>query len=125
MGCERRPLQAGLDSLDWRSVVLALNGAGPFARSRLILEHLAPRKADAMLCPEYLRLQQHYEVAIRQWGHIVLSPDGKLVGALARQAAEIRQKAFAERDLAKGRLSIHKVTCPACNPKLGAIHPAK
>jgi hypothetical protein len=78
-----------------------------------------------MLCPEYLRLHQHYEAAIRQWGHIMLSPDVKLVGALTRQAAEIRQKVFAERDAAKKRLSVHKVTCLTCNPKLRVIHPAK
>ena len=55
----------------------------------------------------------------------VLSPDVKLVGALTRQAAEIRQKAFAERDAAKKRLSVHKVTCLTCNPKMRVIHPAQ
>jgi hypothetical protein len=78
-----------------------------------------------MLCPEYFRLHQHYEAAIRQWGHIMLSPDAHLLGALARRAAEVKQKAFDERNAAKERLSAHTLSCPACNPKLGAIHPAK
>jgi hypothetical protein len=64
-----------------------------------------------MYCPEYNRLRQRYEAAIRFWGHAVLSPD-------ARETAEIKQEAYRERDAAKRRLSDHKSTCPACKPKL-------
>jgi hypothetical protein len=78
-----------------------------------------------MLCLEYKQLLQHYEIALRKWGQVMLASDVKLVGAVARQAAEIRQKAFDERDAAKKRLSVHKLTCEDCNPKLTVIHPAK
>jgi hypothetical protein len=72
-------------------------------------------------CPEYNRLRQHYEAALRHWGHLLLSLDARLVGTVARQAAEIKQKAFDERNAAKERLSAHAVFCPACNPKLQRI----
>jgi hypothetical protein len=77
-----------------------------------------------MPCPEYLRLQQHYEGAIRHWGYVILSPDAHLVGALARQAAEVKRKAFDERNAAKERLSAHTLTCPTCNPKSRTIREA-
>ena len=70
-----------------------------------------------MYCPEYIRLRQLYEVAIRQWGHVVLSPDSDSLGAPIALAAEIKQKAYRERDEAKRRLSDHMVTCSVCNPK--------
>jgi hypothetical protein len=54
-----------------------------------------------MSCPEYNRLRQHYEAALRYWGHVLLSPDANLVGAPARQATEIKQKAYTERNAAK------------------------
>jgi hypothetical protein len=73
-----------------------------------------------MHCPEYNRLRQRYEAAIRHWGHVILSPATDAVGALARQTAEIRQKAYDERDSSKKRLSDHMFTCAACNPKLRA-----
>jgi len=74
-----------------------------------------------MSCPEYNRLQQHYEAAIRHWGHVILSPDAHLVGGLARQAVGVKQKAFDEKNAAKERLSAHTLTCPFCNPRLRAI----
>jgi hypothetical protein len=84
-----------------------------FARTK----HRAISLLRTMSCPEYNRLRQHYEAAIRHWGRVILSPDDNLVGALARQAAEIRQKAYVERDAAKKRLSDHGFACPVCNPK--------
>jgi hypothetical protein len=76
----------------------------------------------AMPCPEYNRLRRYYEVALRRWGHLLLSLDAHLVGAATRQAAELKQKAFDERNAAKERLNTHVLTCPACNPKLKRIH---
>jgi hypothetical protein len=61
-----------------------------------------------MPCPEYLRLRQHYEVAIRRWGQVLLSPQTNLVGVLFRHAEEINQKALCERDTAKERLDAHQ-----------------
>jgi hypothetical protein len=52
-----------------------------------------------MHCPEYQRLRQHYEVAIRRWGQVLLSPQATLVGALFRQAEEIKQKAFYTKEM--------------------------
>jgi hypothetical protein len=43
-----------------------------------------------MPCPECNRLRQHYEAALRQWGHLLLSLDAHLVGAAARQNAGIK-----------------------------------
>jgi hypothetical protein len=70
------------------------------------------------------RLRQHYDAALRRWGQLLLSADSNLVGAVARQAAAIRQTAFEERNAAKERLDSHTLTCPACNPELRAIHKA-
>ena len=67
-------------------------------------------------CPEYNRLRQSYEAALRHWGHVLFSLDAHLVGAAARQAAELKQKAFDERNTAKECLRAHALSCPACNP---------
>jgi hypothetical protein len=68
-----------------------------------------------MYCPEYNRLRQLYEVAIRQWGHVMLSPDSDSLGTPI--AMEAKEKAYRERDEAKKRLSDHMSTCPSCNRK--------
>jgi hypothetical protein len=47
----------------------------------------------------------------------MLASNETLVSALARQAAEIRQKAFAERDAAKNRMLFHQQSCAMCKPK--------
>ena len=76
-----------------------------------------------MSCPENDRLRQHYDVALRRWGQVLLSADSPLaIGAVARQAAAIRQTAFEERNAAKERLDAHILVCAACTPKLRAIH---
>jgi hypothetical protein len=31
-------------------------------------------------CPEYLRLQEHYEAALRRWGYVLQSQHAGLVG---------------------------------------------
>jgi hypothetical protein len=73
-------------------------------------------------CPEYIRLRQHYEAALRHWGHVLFFPNDRLVGAEGQNAAELKQKAFDERNAAKDRLSAHKLSCAACNPKLKRIN---
>jgi hypothetical protein len=75
-----------------------------------------------MRCPEHSRLQQHYEAALRHWGNALFSLDADLVGTAARQADEVKQKAFDERNAAKERLSAHALSCPVCNPKLKRSH---
>jgi hypothetical protein len=71
-----------------------------------------------MSCPEYNRLRQHYQEALRHWGHVLFSLDAHLVGTAARKAAEIKQKAFEERNAAKERWTSHTLTCQSCNPRL-------
>jgi hypothetical protein len=46
-----------------------------------------------MRCLEHNRPRYHYEAVVRHWGHVILSPDANLMGALSRQAAEIKQDA--------------------------------
>jgi hypothetical protein len=67
-----------------------------------------------MYCPEHIRLRQLYEVAIRNWGILILSPDSN---SLIPLTAEIKEKAYRDRDEAKRRLSDHIVTCLICNSK--------
>jgi hypothetical protein len=50
-----------------------------------------------MLGPEYPRLLQHYEMALRRWS-----------------ARIEKKKALDERDAAKERLNRHVRTCPTC-----------
>jgi hypothetical protein len=70
-----------------------------------------------MRCPEYNRLQQQYEAALRYWGYLVLAAADR-VGAPARRAAELTLKAFEERNAAKERWTSHTLTCQSCNPRL-------
>jgi hypothetical protein len=67
-----------------------------------------------MACHENDRLRQHYEAALRHWGNVVLSPTIRPGGILARQAAEIKLKAFDERNAAKEGLDTH-VECDGLN----------
>ena len=42
-----------------------------------------------MACPEYIRLRQHYEAALRHWGHVLLSPVAEPIGAALMKAHEV------------------------------------
>jgi len=86
---------------------------------------ISANSGASMPCSEYIRLHQLYEVALRQWGIVMLPPDNERVGALVRRTDEIKQKAFDERDTAKKQLGRHNLTCPVCNSKLKFIRPAK
>jgi hypothetical protein len=79
---------------------------------------------QTMACPEYIRLRQHYEASLRHWGHVLLSPEAA-IGAPARLAAEVKEKALVERNAANDRMCLHKQTCSVCNPKLRVIHSSK
>jgi hypothetical protein len=63
-----------------------------------------------MDCPEYLRLRQEYEAAIKRWFRVMLYDEGAVHAA----TSEIRQKADEERDEAKLKLSQHTESCPTC-----------
>ena len=45
---------------------------------------------EPMYCPEYNRLRQLYDVAIRNWGLVILSPDSN---SLLPLTTEIKEKA--------------------------------
>jgi hypothetical protein len=71
-----------------------------------------------MLCLQYLRLRQIYDAAFRLWAQIELSSHRpEVIGATARLAAEIRQKALHERNEANERVRLHEQNCPTCNPR--------
>jgi hypothetical protein len=95
---------------------LAQYGQPFIARGRFW--RISANSCPSIPCSEYIRLHQLYDVALRQWGIVMLPPDNERVGALARRTAEIEQKAFDERDTAKKQPGRHRVTCPVCNSKL-------
>jgi hypothetical protein len=78
-----------------------------------------------MACYEYDRLRQHYEAALRHWGHVLRSPIAESAGTSARIAGEVKQKALIERNAANDRMTLHKQTCAVCNPQLRAFHSPK
>jgi hypothetical protein len=59
-----------------------------------------------MTCPEYLRLREDYEMALRRWSRVALFD--------AVTSIEIKQQAYEERDGAKGKLDRHRESCPIC-----------
>jgi hypothetical protein len=72
-----------------------------------------------MNCPEYLCLRQDYEAALRRWGQVMLPSS-------PAPTAEIKQKAYDERDGAKGKLDRHMESCPTCfKDKWKAWHTAR
>jgi hypothetical protein len=78
-----------------------------------------------MACHEYIRLRLQYEAALRDWGHVLLSPVTVPTGATARLAADLKEKAFEERNTAYDRLWLHKKNCPVCKSKLKGIHSSR
>jgi hypothetical protein len=87
-----------------------------------LFSFLATHLTGNMPCPEYDRLRQHYEAALRRWQHVLLSLDAQPLGTAATQTAGIKQKAFDERNAAKERLSAHVLACSFCNPKIDNIN---
>jgi hypothetical protein len=69
-----------------------------------------------MACPEYNRLRQLYEAALRRWAHVRFSSDARLVGT------EDRQKVFDERSAAKERLSTHTLFLHSLQSKVEDNH---
>jgi hypothetical protein len=70
-----------------------------------------------MTCPEMLRLQQLYDVALRRWAQIQAS--SQLFGQPAFISEEARKRMQAERDAAKARLTMHLQNCKTCLQKPG------
>lgn len=73
-----------------------------------------------MHCPDYLRLQQRYEAALRNWVQSV-----PLFGQTTYQIMQARQKALDESNEAKDRVWVHEQSCSICLRKLASIPPDK
>jgi hypothetical protein len=66
-----------------------------------------------MPCPEYLRLEQRYEVALRNWVQSLASSQPNYL------AAQARQKALDEKNAAKNHVWVHEESCSICRRKPG------
>jgi hypothetical protein len=71
-------------------------------------------ESSTMTCPEYLRLRQLCEAALRRWVQTKSLSGSELVGESARHATQLKQAAAIERDAAKERFEVHKRSCAAC-----------
>lgn len=61
-----------------------------------------------MACLEKIRLQQHYDVAVRRWRQVDAHSQ------ITHLTEELRKRALAERDAAKDRLTTHQQNCKTC-----------
>jgi hypothetical protein len=68
-----------------------------------------------MACDQYIRLRQHYEAALTDWEHVLLSQGARENSPPA--VVEMKKKALEVRNAAKERMDVHKLSCPFCNPK--------
>jgi hypothetical protein len=67
-----------------------------------------------MTCPEYERLRQLYEAALRHWGHLLWSSKADVPSVPARLLSEMKQRAFFERNEAHERMLAHQRSCNTC-----------
>jgi hypothetical protein len=74
-----------------------------------------------MTCPEYVRLRQIYEAALRHWGQFMWSSKVAAPGVPERRDAETKQRAFFARNEASERLSAHQRSCPVCRSSLRLV----
>jgi hypothetical protein len=73
------------------------------------------RRSKRLPCPDYLRLRQLYESALRYWAQLQQSLiTTELVGETAGYAAQLKNDASTGRDAAKQRLFEHWWTCSIC-----------
>jgi hypothetical protein len=92
-------------------IAASTHSAGPGRPAEIISEAqragpllaYLPHHSWTMECHEYIRLRQHYEAALRHWGHVALSPGAESNSARALLAAEVKQKALEERNAANDR----------------------
>jgi hypothetical protein len=67
-----------------------------------------------MPCPEYKRLRENHEAALRRWGDVLLAQHAGLLGGHVEGGLEIRKYVADERDAANKRVEDHKQSCPVC-----------
>jgi hypothetical protein len=65
-------------------------------------------------CPEYERLRESYEFAVKDWVRIMLAFEPALEGLAGMQARYRRQKALGKRNLADELMTAHELVCPRC-----------
>ena len=83
--------------------------------------HLNQQSAD-LPCPDYLRLRQLYEGALRHCAQLQQSLIAtEPVGDTTRYAAQLKNNASKERDAAKQRLFEHWWSCSICKEAARAI----
>ena len=73
----------------------------------------------AMPCPEYMRLRQLYEAALRGWGDVLLAQHAGLLAGDVQSALKYRKNVADERDAANKRMKDHKRICLLCAGKAG------
>ena len=71
-----------------------------------------------MTCPEYQRLLQLYEAALRHWGRVMWSARADVPGIPVHLASEMKQRAYVERNEAYERMLAHKQSCSVCSPRV-------
>jgi len=76
-----------------------------------------------MTCPEYQRLLQLYEGALRRWEQVLWSSRANVPGIRERLASEMKQKAYAEKNDAHERMRAHKQSCSVCKSRLRVVPP--
>jgi hypothetical protein len=73
-------------------------------------------------CPDYARLRQLYEGALRYWAQLQQSLTAtELAGESAKYAVQLKKDALKERDAAKQRLFEHWWSCSICKEAARAI----
>ncbi len=74
-----------------------------------------------MTCPEYERLLQLYEAALRHWGRVLWSSKADVADIPERLASEMKQKAYNERNEAHERMRAHRQSCSVCKSRLRVV----
>ncbi len=74
-----------------------------------------------MTCPEYERLLQLYEAALRHWGRVLWSSQADVSDIPERLASEMKQKAYNERNEAHERIRAHRLSCSVCKSRLRVV----
>lgn len=67
-----------------------------------------------MACPEYERLRQLYEAALRHWGHLQWSAAADDSGVPVQLLSVMKQRAFNERSEAREQMHDHYRGCKIC-----------
>jgi hypothetical protein len=73
-------------------------------------------RPPSMDCPEFLRLRQNYDSALRRWSQMMLTPAGD------SGYTEAKRKAYEERDEARHERDLHLAQCRICNGDPRSMH---